>query len=50
MNQGTEKAHCTDGMLTDNRKKRQKQWAVFILFNSAILLGAALLMPYRRLA
>ncbi|MDD7594595.1 MAG: DUF2752 domain-containing protein [Clostridiales bacterium] len=50
MNQGTEKAHCTDGMLTDNRKKRQKQWTGFILFNSAILLGAALLMPYRQLA
>ena len=50
MNRGTEKAHCTNGMLTDNRQKRQKQWTGFILFNSAILLGAALLMPYRRLA
>lgn len=30
--------------------KRRMQWVYFIAFNGAILLGAALLMPYRHLA
>lgn len=33
----------------DERRHRQ-QWTGFILFNCSILLGAAILMPYRRLA
>lgn len=36
--------------LTDDKLTRRRQWTGFILFNSAILLGAALLAPYRRLA
>ena len=46
-------------MRTENQKvknispaerRRRMQWTGFILFNSAILLGAAALMPYRALA
>lgn len=31
-------------------RRRRMQWTGFIIFNSAILLGAAALMPYRALA
>lgn len=42
--------HPKNKILSPAEQRRRCQWLGFILFNSAILLGAAALMPYRRLA